>query len=129
MITEERPGSMVLPGKEGIKDVQISEIEENILSLLAKKNYNLVSLYSMYNTRSNNTPLKDIVLNLEQLLKSTFINDENKVFISKNIFDTIKSQFKILETIDENSSSPEQMQKILIVLYSTIFSYLKKYFA
>lgn len=127
MIPEERVGSSILPGKESVKNFNLSDIENEILNQIGKKGFNYTQLYSAYSTRCNNTPLRDIVNNLEQLLKSIAINDEKKLFILNNVFDTLKAQFKILESLDESNGS-EKTQKVVVLLYATIFSYLKKFF-
>jgi hypothetical protein len=128
MNIEETRYSGIAPVQEHKVTISIEDIERELLNILAKNDYNLVTLYNSYNTRSNNTPLKDILLNLEQLLKVNFLEDEKKLFISNNVFETIKAQLKILESLDESSASKSSIQEISTVLFATIFSYFKKYF-
>lgn len=124
MITEERVGSSVLPGRDTVKEVNITDIENECFNLIAKKGFNLTQLYTAHSTRCNNTPLKDIIINLEQLFKVSVISDEKKLFILNSVFETLKAQFKILESLVEK----EDNEKITVVLYATIFSYFKKFF-
>jgi len=128
MNIEETRYSTVVPVQEYKAVISIEEIEREILNIFAKKGYNFVALYNSYSTRSNSTPLKDLILNLEQLLKNNMIEEGQRLFISNQAFETIKSQLKILESLDETSKSKSTIQDISTVLFATMFSYFKKYF-
>ena len=128
MIIEEKPYSSVTLQAENKRDIDINEVEKDILNILARANYSYISIYEAYSTRNNNTPLRDIVLNLEQHIKNNFVENEQNCFISKQVFDTLKAQFKVLESLQENSVSKSTVQEISVVLFATLFSYLKKYF-
>jgi hypothetical protein len=128
MTIEEKPYSSVTLKQENNKVIDINEIEKDILNILAKTNYTFVSLYDSYSSRCNNTPLKDIVLNLEQHLKNKFVENEQDCFIAKQVFETIKAQFKILENLQENTTNKTTVQEVSVVLFATLFSYFKKYF-
>lgn len=130
MITvEEKLPSSVLPVKENNDTISIEDIERGILNLLSKKNYKHVETYNMYKGRNANALLKDVIITLEELLKTKMLEDEKKQYAANLIFGTIKSQIKILESQNEEILKNEVVEQITVALLSTILLYFKKFFA
>jgi hypothetical protein len=122
MQIEESQPSTILPGKDVKESISIDNIEKQIQSLIAEKNFKLLDTYKRYSATSSIALYRDILKNLEDFYKNlTFENDNQKLILSK-IFDTLKSQFSIIETLQIENNKED----ILILLFVTTFLHLKK---
>ncbi len=115
--------STIKPGVVEKKSVPISDIEELLIKSAGEKILPYINTYNKYSAASNSAVIRDFLKNLEEYYKNKNIDDANKKIIISKVFDTLKSQFSILESLQiENDSS-----ELLIMLFSTIFSHFKKF--
>lgn len=120
---EEISPATILPVKEKKIITKIEDIEKSLQNLIAEKGYKTVSIYNKYSAAAPVAVYRDLLKNLEDYYKNLPIeSDEHKVILSK-IFDTLKNQFNIIETIKVESNSEE----ILVLLFTTIFLHLKRF--
>ena len=114
--------SSIKPGKN-IKEVfSVSDLEEQILKSFGDKILPHINLYNKYSTSSNSAVLRDLFKNLEDYFKSKKIDDDDKKVVIAKVFETIKNQIQILETIQPDNNIPE----LVIILYSTVFTHFKR---
>lgn len=110
--------SAILPGKSEAANFSKEEIEKFILDKISKTDR---SLYDLYLKSCVKTPkaLKTFLLNLEEHLKSKCIDDKQRAAI-KNIFETIKLQFNVLENLNLKDTTNNE---IVVLLFATALSY------
>lgn len=120
---EEIQSTSILPVKGEKEHIGIEVLEKNLQNLIAEKGYNIVTVYNKYSASTPVAVYRDIFKNLEDYYKNLPIeNDEHKLILTK-IFETIKSQFSIIDMLKVESNSEE----ILVLLFTTIFSHLKSF--
>lgn len=118
----ENNNTYILPRSETKSLPEIDEIEKQIKLLILSKDPNMMGYYDRYSSFTSVAVFRDIVKNLEDYFKSKNIADEKDKVIINKTFDTLKNQFNVLELFN----SGETNNQILIIIFSTIFSHLKK---
>lgn len=122
MQIEETQPTTILPGKEIKETVKVDSVEKHLLSLLAEKNFKLLEIYNKYSASSSVALYRDILKNLEDYYKNLNVeSDSNKVILAK-IFETLKCQFSIIESLQIENKKEE----ILVLLFVTTFLHFKK---
>lgn len=122
MQIEEIQPTSILPGKTVKEDIKIENIEKQLLSLVAEKNYKLLDTYNKYSASNSIALYRDMLKNLEEHYKSLSVENENTKIIIAKIFETIKSQYSIIESLQIENKKEE----ILILMFVTVFSHIKK---
>lgn len=122
MQIEETLPSTISPGKDVKEEIKIDDIEKQLLRIVAEKNFKLLETYNKYSANSSIALYRDILRNLEDYYKNLNIeNDNNKIILAK-IFETLKCQFSIIESLQIENKKEE----IVALLFATIFLHFKK---
>lgn len=119
---EENNSTSIPPGKALKQEAKIEEVEKLLVSLIAEKQFSLLDTYNKYSASSSIAIYRDTLKNLEEYYKNLNLENDNQKVILSKIFETLKCQFGIIESLGLDNKTEE----ILMVLFVTSFLHIKR---
>ena len=107
--------SSVLPHSEPKAKFDLDLVTDQIKKALLQKDANLLEIYNRFNISNANTAFKNLLQNIELLIKEKNPQDEKNIPILNSIFSTINNQLKILESLDINKPTNDELISIIII--------------
>ena len=114
MLFNEVTPSSVLPGKKVELIYSIAQIKDIFLDILSKKGRSYYEIFNR-NTIKTPNPLKSLLINLEEHLKAKCLDDDQKIVL-KQVFDTIRNQFNLLEHIKLKETKSDEVVTVLLAV-------------
>jgi len=112
MIYKEVNSSSIQPVKKEETSLTSSQIKNYLLDVLSKKGRTYYEIFIKNAVKTPN-PLKSLLINLEEHLKTKCDEDDQKAVI-KQVFESIKNQLKLLEHIKLKDTNSDEIATIIL---------------